>query len=123
PWLLSDAMRSLDEAAARLRKAARHLRALIQAVERANQALTSAKQAQTDLTGQLAEALAHQRQAHAAVAEASSRLLNAYRAWVQRLSELSPAGPDEIAEALADWCRTAEGKSPIESALNEAEPE
>lgn len=118
--LLDGVQRRVEQTVVDRLRAVAHVRRLSEAVRSADAALTLAKQAHTDLAAQVDDALASHQGAHEAVDRAGAALADAYRTWSASLAELEPAGIEEIADALADWCGTTDGTSPVATAVRVA---
>jgi uncharacterized protein (TIGR02680 family) len=117
---LDGASGRIEQAVAARLRALRHVQELDRAAEAARTALSGAKQSHTDMTEQLDEAVAAQELAREALAREEQMLAAGYRAWAASLVELVAGDPDDVAAELADWCQTAEGPSPVATAVRSA---
>jgi uncharacterized protein (TIGR02680 family) len=114
------ARQRVEQAVAERSRAVEHVRQLVAAADRAATVLAAAKQFHTDLTAQLDEALGVERQAHQLLDAREQDLARGYRAWAGSLVELEVEDADGVADALAEWCRTASGPSPVTTAVRRA---
>ncbi|HUY32191.1 MAG TPA: TIGR02680 family protein [Pirellulales bacterium] len=120
PEALAEVEAALKEGCAARLRACRHIGELNRTVEKASAELAQARELHAELAGQLDDALTARRQAHTAHEQARGDLLAAYGKWSTALVELPSADLDDLAEALAAWCETAEGRSPLASAVDQA---
>lgn len=120
PDAVASARDRLESEAERRREGARVLDRLQARARDAEHALTTAKERWADKQAELDDALDRQRQAHESAERAFREAVDAYRAWAEDLAELAPAQADEVAEALDDWRRNAEGPSPLTLAARDA---
>lgn len=112
--------RSVEQSVSERVRAVEHVRPLVTAVDSATAELSNAKRSSTDLTAQLDEAIAAEHEAHERLVDRQSELAGGYRVWAGALTELEPEDPDGIADALSEWYRTAEGPSPVATAVRRA---
>lgn len=108
----------LTEAASGRQKAVEHVRKLNRAIEQAENALAAEKQVHAHLSSQLDDAVEKQQEAHSLLQQAKAGLLEGYRSWFDRLSELEPPEPEDIAESVEAWCETGETKCPIDESAD-----
>ena len=114
------ARRRVEQSVAERLRAVEHVRHLVAAVDTATTALSMAKESYTELTAQLDEAIGAEREVHETLAGRQAELARDYRAWTASLTELAPEDPDTVADALAEWYRTASGPSPVATAVRRA---
>ncbi len=98
----------------------RHVRTLQDAVDRALAASNQARQSLARATDEQEESIARQRDAHAAIQEATDRMATAFRQWSDDAEELNPYLPDDLEERLIQWCETAAGRCPLAEAVQAA---
>lgn len=110
----------LEDAVKKRLEGSRHVQALNRRLRQSENELTKAKEAQAEITTQLDATVEQQRIARDALMKSADTLIAAYRDWCEGVSELRPDEPADIAEAVHEWCRMAEGKSPVELAKNDA---
>lgn len=118
--LVNDARRRVEQSATERLRAVEHVRQLVTGVGGATTELSIVKRSYTDLTAQLDEAIGTEREAHETLAGRQEELARGYRAWAASLTELAAEDPDSVADALAEWCRTAGGASPVALAVRQA---
>lgn len=114
------ARRRVEQFVTERERAADHVRPLVVAVETATTELSIAKRAYTDFTAQLDESIGAEREAHNRLADRQVELARSYRAWTESLTELASEDRDRVADALVEWYRTADGPSPVATAVRQA---
>ena len=114
------ARRRIEQATVERLRSVRTVRQLAEAVDTARTALSAVKQWHTELTAQLDDALGAQQTAYETRAREQEELARAYRAWAASLGELETGDSAVVVDELAEWCQTADGPSPVATAVRRA---
>lgn len=104
----------------RMHAASNHIREHNETVGRMQSEYEQAQKTHSARTRQLDDA----EEAHRAAIERhqaeTQTLVEAFRRWQAALTELTILDSDEIADALTEWCRNVEGRSPVAIAVSAA---
>ncbi|MGI5864261.1 MAG: TIGR02680 family protein, partial [Myxococcales bacterium] len=121
PKAAEAALRRVETSAQKRLEAGRHLARRNRAVEDALCELEHARQAKAEAEAARDREAERERDARRALEQARDGLAEAYRLWSEAARELRPASIEALAEALVGWCERAEGVSPVQAAVAEAE--
>lgn len=116
--LLRRARRAAQTAAERRAQAVAHVTVLAEQAEKQYERLVAARSTLGEREHEHDIAADEVAQAHAAVSEAASALVAAWRSYAARVTELTVPHPEDV--DLAWWAETLEGDNPAEGALRQA---